>query len=171
MAPESRREWMKRIEEQKQPKPLKRASAVLFRIQEEWFALPTELFQEVAEKRLIHSLPHRRGGILLGLGNIRGELLLCVSLGRLLGLEPVLESGARSRPQSRSLVVNRNGRRFIFPVDEVPGLHRLAPISPTLSPSLGERERYTQSIFQWQERRVALLDPERLFAAVERSLP
>src|SRR2546422_1979826 len=45
----------------------------------------TTLFRsiaEVAERRVIHSLPHRRTGIVLGVVNVRGELLVCVSLGR-----------------------------------------------------------------------------------------
>src|SRR4051812_15879428 len=55
-------------------------SAVIFRLAEESFALPTVIFQEVAEDCVVHSLPHHRGGILIGLVNIRGDLLLCVSL-------------------------------------------------------------------------------------------
>src|SRR5438445_8021579 len=66
--------------------PPARTSAVIFRIHSEWLALPTEAFQEVAERRRIHSLPHRRNGVVLGLVNIRGELLICVDLGRVLGI-------------------------------------------------------------------------------------
>ena len=81
-----------------QPKQLAapaKASALLFRINAEWLALPTQAFQEVAEHRLVHSLPHRRQGIVLGLVNIRGELLICVSLGHLLGLERTPPGQAR----------------------------------------------------------------------------
>src|SRR5262245_7198591 len=41
-------------------------STVVFRVREEWLALPTHAFQEVAERRLIHSLPHRREGVVQG---------------------------------------------------------------------------------------------------------
>ena len=64
-------------------------SIVIFRIGPEWLALPTRVFQEIAERRTVHSLPHRQHGVVLGLINIRGELLICVSLGQLLGLEQV----------------------------------------------------------------------------------
>src|SRR5262245_55358447 len=60
-----------------------RLSVVLFRIAGEWLALPTQAFQEVAERRAMHTLPHRRRGLALGLVNIRGELLICASLARL----------------------------------------------------------------------------------------
>ena len=43
-------------------------------------------YEEIAERRSLHSLPHRRRGIVMGIVNIRGELLICASLGKLLGL-------------------------------------------------------------------------------------
>ena len=70
-----RREWTEHFaQKQKLSTPLK-TSALIFRIDREWLALPTHAFQEVAERRAIHTLPHRRQGIVLGLVNIRGELL------------------------------------------------------------------------------------------------
>ena len=59
-------------------------SIVIFRIGVEWLGLATDVFQEVAEECTVHTLPHRRGGIVAGLVNIRGELLLCVALETLL---------------------------------------------------------------------------------------
>ena len=61
-------------------------SVVVFRVGSEWLALATSVFREVAALRTIHSLPQRRTGAVLGLANVRGELLICVSLGHLLGL-------------------------------------------------------------------------------------
>ena len=87
LLPEYRREWTEHFAQPKQLAAPARASALVFRINAEWLALPTQAFQEVAERRPVHSLPHRRQGIVLGLVNIRGELLICVSLGHLLGLE------------------------------------------------------------------------------------
>src|SRR6185295_3819069 len=61
-------------------------SLMIFRIGVEWLTLPTKILQEVTEPGRIHRLPHR-GGILRGLVNVRGELLLCVALDVMLGLE------------------------------------------------------------------------------------
>src|SRR5215471_11184069 len=80
-------EWAAHYAEEEKHAPQARNSAVVFRISTEWLALPTEAFQEVAERRAIHSLPHRRQGIVMGLVNIRGELLICIALERLLGLD------------------------------------------------------------------------------------
>src|SRR5437870_1931260 len=73
------REWTQHFSKKETPgKPVK-TSAVLFRIGAEWLALPAQTFQEIAERRPIHSLPHRRLGVVVGLVNVRGELLICVS--------------------------------------------------------------------------------------------
>src|ERR1700694_4465211 len=44
-------------------------SVVIFCIGSEWLALPTKTFKEVAESKPIHSLPHRRNGLVLGIVN------------------------------------------------------------------------------------------------------
>ena len=59
-------------------------SVVVFRLASEWFALPTLVLDEVSEQRMIHSLPHRRNAAVLGLVNVRGELLICASLVKML---------------------------------------------------------------------------------------
>ena len=82
-----RRDWTAHFARKKKSATPAKISAVVFRLESEWLALPTQAFQEVAERRLIHSLPHRRSGMVLGLVNVRGELLICVSLSRLLGLK------------------------------------------------------------------------------------
>src|SRR6185312_13730242 len=84
-------------------------SAVFFRLGAEWFALSTHVFQEVAEHRRIHSLPHRRDGHLLGLINIRGELQLCVSLGRLLQIEHAQSDGKHGGFGDRLIVTKWQG--------------------------------------------------------------
>ncbi len=87
MAPEYRLERTSHFSREKKLASAGKISALVFRVGPEWLSLPTNLFQEVAPRRLIHSLPHRRQSIVLGLVNIRGELLICVSLARLLGIE------------------------------------------------------------------------------------
>src|SRR5258705_25349 len=106
LSAEYREEWSAHFAREKQSSPPGRISTVLFRTESEWFALPTHAFQEVAEQRQIHSLPHRRQGVVVGLANIRGELVICASLNRLLGLEKSSPDDGQQTAFKRLLVVS-----------------------------------------------------------------
>jgi chemotaxis-related protein WspD len=167
-----RREWTAHFARQKQAAPQRNASAVLFRINTEWLALPTPAFQEVAERRRIHSLPHRRRGIVLGLANVRGELLICVSLGHLMGMERLPSPDKLRATHNRLLVVHWDGSRLVFPVDEVAGVHRFNLQEMKLPPATVAKASvsYTQGVFYWQDHAVGFLDSGSLFPALNRSL-
>ena len=172
LLPEYRREWTERFAHPRQLTAPPKGSGLVFRIHTEWLALPTEALQEVAERRPIHSLPHRRQGNVLGLVNIRGELLICVSLGHVLGVEQTAPVQTLRRAYDRLLVTNWGGHRLVLGADEVRGIHRfqvsdLQELPATLAKS---SHSYTQGLLTWQGRTVGFLDPERLFAALNRSL-
>jgi len=172
LPPGYRGEWTAHFAGKKALATPGKISALLFRISDEWLALPTQAFQEVAERRLIHSLPHRRQGIVLGLANFRGELVICVSLGRTLGVEKVLSRQPLRTIYDRLLVANWDGKRLAFPVDEVHGIHRFEEQQLRLPPATlsNSRESYSRGIFQWQERAVGFLDADLLFSHLNRSL-
>jgi chemotaxis-related protein WspD len=157
--------------EQKLRMPARR-SAIVFRIGAEWLALATQAFLEVAEVRAIHSLPHRRGGLVLGLVNVRGELLICIALSRLLGLENVTPEKQPGIAQSRLMVVEWEGHRLAYPVNEIHGIQRFQPEDLKSLPTTVAKSNacFTQGLLHWQERTVGLLDAPRLFAALNRSL-
>ncbi len=170
--PEYRGEWTARIAAPAHSASLGTASVVIFRLGSEWLALPAAVFQEVAEPSAIHAMPHRRNGALLGLVNVRGELLLCVALPAVLGLEKAAQSGATARTvYQRLLVVNKAGNRLAFPVDEVFGVHRFHPrelleVPATLAKTASS---YATGMLPWREKTVGCLDDEALFAALNRS--
>jgi len=169
---EYRGEGRPTLERQTKPKNPDRISTVLFRIESEWLALPTRAFQEVAEQRRIHSLPHRRGGLVLGLANIRGELLPALSLGRLLGLFSAGSAAAPRPPCPRLLVAGWEPDRFVFPVDEVHGLHRLQPDDIKEPPATLAKSSpgYTQGVFLWNGGSAGLLDFDRICSTFNRNL-
>ena len=172
LLPQYRKDWTEHFARPKQLAAPAKASALVFRIGEEWLGLGTQAFQEVAERRPVHSLPHRQGGIVLGLVNIRGELLICVSLGRLLGLEHTLPGHAARRTYDRLLVTGWDGNRLVFPADEVRGIHRFQVSELTEPPATLAKSNfsYTQGLLSWAGRTVGLLDAERVFSALNRSL-
>ena len=151
-----------------------RHAAFVFRIGAEWLALPMQVVDEVADLRDIHSLPHRRSGVVLGLANVRGELLVCVSMNRLLGIDPAAEAGSRTQRivHRRLLVIRNEGSRFAFPVDEVHGTQRydarqLKPVPTTVGKSAAS---YSQAVLSWQGHTVGLLDDGLLFHSLGRNL-
>ena len=169
---EYRRAWTEHFAQEKKLAVPARTSALLFRIHTEWLALPTQAFQEVAERRLVHSLPHRRQDIVLGLVNVRGELLVCVSLGRLLGLDRITPRETQRTTYDRLLVAKWDGHRFVFPADEVCGIHRFQTPELQEPPATLAKSKlsYTQSILYWQGRAVGVLDADLLFSSLNRSL-
>jgi chemotaxis-related protein WspD len=148
-------------------------SALVFRVSGEWFALETRVLQEIVSPRPIHSIPHRRDGVLKGLANIRGELLACFSLQKVLKLEEAtLLEPPNTRASGRLLVIEREGLRAVCPVDEVHGLTRFHPRDLTAVPATLAKAAasYTRSLMSWQDRSVGLLDDELLFHTVNRNL-
>jgi len=146
-------------------------SVMAFRLSGERFALKTIFFQEAAEPSPIHTLPLKVNRVFQGIANINGELLLCLSLANLLELTQDEEQTAPVIYE-RMLVVGREGQRFVFPVEQILGVHRVAPedlgeVPATLSHSA---RSLTRGIFQLGGRNVGLLDEDRLFPSMTRSL-
>jgi len=160
-------------------------SYLVFRIGEEWLGLPTAVFLEVAQLRRVHSLPHRRHRAVLGVVNVRGELLVCASLARLFGIEgetaPQGAAGASraqggdARGLGRMLVVGMPGRdtaAIVFPVDAVDGVHRVSragfqPVPATLAHASAS---HAQAVVSLRGMTVGLLDAGKLLDTLNRSL-
>jgi chemotaxis-related protein WspD len=167
-----RREWTDHFAREKRIATPAKTSAVIFRIGHEWLSMPTQAFQEIAERRGLHSLPHRRSGVVQGIVNVRGELLICVALDRLLGL--ALDARPkRSRVMfERLLVATWNGQRITFPVDEVHGVHRFHQFDLREPPATVARSGLNCAIgvFPWRNFTVGFLDPDTLFTALNGKL-
>lgn len=149
-------------------------SAFVFRIGSEWLALSMSVVDEVADLRNIHSLPHRRNGVVLGLANVRGELLVCVSLAQLLGIDALAPVVTRHQRivSGRLLVLRDAGGRLAFPVDEAHGSERfderdLQAVPTTVAKAAA---RYSRAVLPWREHAVGLLDDQLLFHSLNRSL-
>jgi len=172
LPPDYRLEWTQRFSQSKPPLTTEKISVVVFRIAGEWLALSTQTFHEVTARRPIHSLPHRRNSVVLGLVNFRGELVICVSLARLLGIAQ--ERGSeKSRQTGGWLMITEQEEGFLaFPVDEILGIHRHAPDELKALPATvaNSGSNFTHGILSWQNHTVGCLDEDRLFSALNGSL-
>jgi chemotaxis-related protein WspD len=170
--PEYRREWTEHFACEKRIATPAKVSAVIFRLGPEWLAMPTQAFQEIAERRAAHSLPHRRSGVVLGIVNVRGELLICAALERLLGLESSTRQKRSRTMFKRLLVADWAAQRFAFPVEEVHGVYRFHEQDLREPPATVARSGFNCSsgVFPWRNFTVGFLDPDALFASLNRNL-
>ncbi|MER2534389.1 MAG: chemotaxis protein CheW [Rhizobiaceae bacterium] len=141
-------------------------SIAVFRLAREWFGLPTTALDEIIAARPVHTLPHRRHPALLGLINVRGQLVVCISAAQLL-------LGAAPAPGAQRLLVARHaGGRFALPADEVQHTleYRLREMKPAPSTVARSASSYTRGLVSWGDRTIARLDEALLFEGLGRCL-
>jgi len=142
---------------------------IVFRVHGEWLALPVSALEEVAPQRAIHGIPHRRTGSLLGLVNVRGTLMPCVSLSAVLH---IAHDGAPVAGRARMLVVGSPSGSIVVAVDEVDGIYpihvaALAEIPATLALYA---VKHTVGWGTCGRRQVGLLDAAALRSALEKGM-
>jgi len=147
-------------------------SLMIFRLGGEWLGLVTGCLDEVSPTQSIHSLPHQRSRALLGVANVRGALVPCLSLVELLGLDPTVTVPTARRVMPRMLIVAAQGGPVVLPVDEVDGIHAIEERTLSAASNSGEHvsAQYTRGVLQWKDRSMRLLDEEQLLGAITRSL-
>ena len=161
-------EWTTRLAARDDTREGDESSVLVFRLGDEWLALPVAVLVEVTRPRAQHRIPHR-GGLLAGMANIRGELHLVVRLDLLLGTATATDSDPDLR---RLVVIRREGDCWVFAADEVDQVHRvllpdLSSAAPTLARSQG---KMTRGVFPHAGRSVGLLDDARLFQSLRERL-
>jgi len=168
---------------------------LVFRLGQEWLALPAAICQQVLSPVKSHSLPHRSNRTLIGVVNVRGQLLLKVSLFEILGLARSSEAGFSAsnidktvpdqtaiasnssqpafRGYRRMVVVKRNSEEgqsetWAFEVDELHGVHSLSfdQLQPVAAGAIAASNGCAQYVFSWQNRQVSVLDDIKLFNAL-----
>lgn len=147
---------------------------IVFRLGAEWLGLPTEICHEVAELRRIHSVPHRRNAVVRGIVNVRGQLLVCISLAELIGADVSAAggSGGAAGTLRRLLVIGQDEQRVAFEVDEVHGIQTYhetesSPVPATIGKSAGT---LTTAVIAWQGRTVGCLEATTLLDMIDRSM-
>ena len=117
-------EWADRLATGLDEAAADQETLLVFRIGEEWLALPVVVLVEVIPLRPVIRVPHR-AGLLAGMVNIRGELQLCVRMNQLLGIdESLARSPAAGTAIPRLIVIRKDGEDWVFPVDEVDQVRR-----------------------------------------------
>jgi chemotaxis-related protein WspD len=167
--------WAKIISTEKKTQLIGIESVTIFRLGNEWMALPTKSIEEITDVCSVHSIPHRTSPVLRGLVNLRGQLKVCISLGQLMEIgkaEKYSGKETKERIYERMIAVTHNDSQYVFLVSEVSGTFHYHPkelksTPATLSQAAGT---YTQGILIWEDKDVACLDSELLFYSMEKKL-
>ena len=171
-----RSEWTKILAAEKNIKPFNVKSAFVFRAGSEWLALPVHMINEIVNMAPIHSLPNIRSKVLRGLVNIHGRLQVCVSIGRVLGIEKRQRTEQELDPDyispERLVVLHQENHLVAFPVSEVKGIIRYTPdmvkdLPVTVS---GSKAVYTMGILHWDGKDIGLLKDKPLFKTLTQDL-
>ena len=142
-------------------------SVAVFRIGSQWLALETVLFLRWLEARPVHVVPGRSNEIFRGLVNVDGELLFAFDGARMLNPDERVGGTA-----ARMFVASDGVDRFVFAVDEVLGIRRIAREALDEVPATLARapSALTRNAIRIEDRNVALLDAEKFFGCALRSL-
>lgn len=146
---------------------------LLFRLGNETAALPAKVLRRVTPHARVSPIPHRTSGVLRGICNIRGELVLCADLRRLLGLaDPEGEPGAFASDPRRMVVLGPADNSWVFEVDALMGVENVDPSTfreppMTVGHSIGD---YTVGVSEIGGRCVTILDGERILAGFKAGL-
>jgi len=167
------REWAGHLAREKEAQVPKTLSVTLFRVENEWLCLQTQVIEEITEPGVIHRLPHRSNSVFRGLVNIHGKIQLCFSLGDLLGVEkaPDCADSISRKVFKRMVILAWEHQGWVFPADEIFGIQRCSEHDVAKAPDTVTRafSTYTKGVLPWQGRHVGYLDHELLFSSLRRN--
>jgi chemotaxis signal transduction protein len=148
---------------------------LLFGLGEETAALPARLLRRVTPWARAAPIPHRTTTVMRGMCNIRGELILCADLHRLLGLQtpprrhPPAEGAGDTR---RMVVIGPQEAPWTFEVDRLVGIER-TPVSSIRRPPVTIEyalAAYSTGIAEFHGQVVTVLDGERILSGFQAGL-
>lgn len=148
---------------------------LLLRIGDEIAAIPAMQLRRATLAVRPTPIPHRSGGVLRGMCNIRGELVLCADLHRLLGMPPRASAGppAEGSADSRRIVViGKADDSWAFEVDALMGVENVDRAefrSPPVTVAFALAD-FTSAVADIGGRTVTILDGDRILAGFKAAL-
>jgi chemotaxis-related protein WspD len=153
-------------------KATEEVSVVVFEVEEELLAIDTKTVVEVTEPRQVHRMPHRTGRVFSGVVNVHGQLELCASLQGLLQIAKGATASPGVSRRARMLLVEHGAQRWVFGVDAMHGVQRFALTDLLEAPAatLHNTNAFVKQLLSWDNRHVGLLDVEKTFGALEKTI-
>jgi chemotaxis-related protein WspD len=149
--------------------------ALVFRLNDETLAIPAQFLRRITPYTKPVPIPRRSSGLFRGLCNIRGELVLCADLHRLLSLsaDSAVETppSAASDPR-RMIVIGPPDASWVFEVDSLSGMERINPAALRQPPLTVGRAigAFVTGLTEIEGTPVTVLDGERVLAGFKGGL-
>ena len=174
--PVSEADLLARATEVAQPaevRSVRTVALLVFRLRRESLALPVRSLQSVTARTVPTPIPHRSGGVLCGICNIRGELILCADLPRLLDLPQTVAPPPEAEiDQRRMIVMGSPSDSWTFEVDALIGVERFDLAAARRAPGTveGRLGAFAASLIDTDSGVVTLLDADRVLSGLKAGL-
>ncbi len=138
-------------------------SCLIFRVNNEWYALKASVLSEISEITVRHSIPHNRNSIMDGLVNIRGEMEICISFPNLTG-NAKNDISAKGSNKARIIIIKLVSGKYAFQVDEVMGIMKINDHTIKQPPASLSKSNSVlcQGIFDYNQENIGLVDELRM---------
>ena len=117
-------EWTEIISQKLTIGKNKLLSAILFRVEKEWYLAPISIIHDITPVKKVLTIPHNKNPAIQGITNIRGELITCLSLASILSIEHADNPYTKHTTVQRLLVISNNHFRVSFLIDEIKGIYK-----------------------------------------------
>ena len=169
--PVSEADLLARATEVAQPaevRSVRTVALLVFRLRRESLALPVRSLQSVTARTVPTPIPHRSGGVLCGICNIRGELILCADLPRLLDLPQTVAPPPEAEIDQRRMIVMGSPSE----VDALIGVERFDLAAARRAPGTveGRLGAFAASLIDTDSGVVTLLDADRVLSGLKAGL-
>ena len=163
-------EWKNNLNQTRQTKSINLKSALVFRMGDEWFALPSKFVKEITHCDKHHSLPHIKNNVLRGLVNVHGELILNVSLGYLFKIRKSEISSKYTN--ERYIIIEDSDESFAFPVTEVKEIihYNIEDMQATPSTIKKDTSCFIKGIIRHNNNDVGILNSDLVFTALHKNI-
>ncbi len=165
-------EWTEILTGEKETEEELSQPVFIFRIGREWLALSASSVRHISRPVGIHSVPGKSDNILRGMVNIKGSIELCFSLEALIGTEAALTESETTLFGQRLVGIGPEDTPWVFAADEILDISRykLSDTGPLPATVANARPCYIESVFQYNDITVGMLDSGLITDFLERRL-
>lgn len=169
---ESIAEWQASYQLEKAATVQSSESIITFKLGKEWLAIPVKVLDEITHIKPIHTIPHQKSRAVKGLVNIRGILTICFDLGILLNITNAKNCENQHNANRRLLIINAHSKKYAILVNEATHTSRYTPENLSQTPATLKKDssNIITGVLQQGNKKVAIIDPELMFAKMEHHL-